>query len=383
MDCLSEALREVENAGLKRVLNPLTPLGPTRAILGGQEITLFCTNNYLGLTHHPRVITKAQEALRAYGAGCGAARLVSGHSLLHQALEEAIARFKGCERALVFPSGYMANLAVISALAGRDDVVFCDRLCHASLLDGCRLSGAKIVRFKHNDVKSLKDLLAQYKGRRRLLVTEGVFSMDGDTAPLAELRDLAQAFSLIFIVDDAHGTGVLGPGGRGTVAAQQIPTEGLILTGTLSKALGSLGGFVAGAGVLIDYIVNHARPFIFTTALPAASAAAALAALEILEDEPEILKLLWENVNRMYEGLTASGFAVAKTSPIIPLVLGSPERALRLAGHLLESGYYVPAIRPPAVPYGTARLRITVSARHTKEEIDGFITALNKAITQI
>jgi 8-amino-7-oxononanoate synthase len=323
---------------------------------------------------------KAREALETFGAGSGAARLVSGHTPLHQTLEEAIARFKGCARALVFPSGYMANIAALSALAGRGDVVFCDRLCHASLLDGCRLSGAKTVRFRHNDPASLRSLLPQHPGRKRLLVTEGIFSMDGDTAPLASLHALAEQSDLGFIVDDAHGTAVLGPGGKGTPAAQGISSRGLVLTGTLSKALGSVGGFIAGDGVLIEYVMNKARPFLFTTALPPASAAAALAALEVVEGRPEILNLLWENVERMHRGLAAAGFAGAKTSPIMPLVLGSPERALRVAGRLLDRGYYVPAIRPPSVPPGTARLRITVSAAHTEEEIEGFLTALNEAL---
>ncbi len=380
MDYLSEALRNMERDGLKRALRPLTPLGPTRALFNGRELTLFCTNNYLGLTHHPLVVKKAREALETYGAGSGAARLVSGHTPLHEALEEAIARFKGCARALVFPSGYMANIAAISALAGRGDVVFCDRLCHASLLDGCRLSGAKIVRFRHNDPTSLRELLARHPGPTRLLVTEGVFSMDGDTAPLAELHALAEEFSLCLVVDDAHGTAVLGPGGKGTTAAQGVPPQGLVLTGTLSKALGSLGGFIAGDTVLVDYVINRARPFLFTTALPPASAAAALAALEVVEGRPEILNLLWENIDRMHRGLAAAGFAGAKTSPIMPLVLGSPERALRVAERMLDRGYCVPAIRPPSVPQGTARLRITVSAAHTGEEIDGFLIALNEAM---
>lgn len=383
MHFLSETLQQIEKAGLKRSLRPLTPLGPTRALHDGREVVLFCTNNYLGLTHHPRVITRVQEALQAYGSGSGAARLISGHTPLYEALEEAVARFKGCARALVFPSGYTVNIAVIGALAGRKDVVFCDRLCHASLLDGCLLSGAKLVRFRHNDPDSLRWLLARHTGRRRFLITEGVFSMDGGTAPLRELYELAEKNSLTFIVDDAHGTGVLGPGGRGTVAAQGVPAEKLVLTGTLSKALGSLGGFVAGSALLIEYILNCARPFIFTTALPPASVAAALAALEVLEEEPALLDRLWKNVDRLHAGLATLGYTVPKTSPIIPLVLGSPERAAGASDRLLRRGYYVPAVRPPAVPAGTARLRITVSAAHTAAEIDGFIEALKEVLRQI
>jgi 8-amino-7-oxononanoate synthase len=383
VEFLGDALQEIDAAGLKRSLRSLTPLGPTRALYRGREVVLFCTNNYLGLTHHPRVVARAGEALATYGTGSGAARLVSGHTPLHQALEEAVARFKGCARALVFPAGYMANLAVIGTLAGRDDVIFCDRLCHASLLDGCLLSGAKLVRFRHNDPDSLRQLLARHPGRRRFLVTEGVFSMDGDTAPLAELHALAEEFSLTLILDDAHATGVLGPEGRGAAAAYNIPAEHLVTTGTLSKALASLGGFVAGSGFLIEYLVNRARPFIFTTALPPASAAAALAALEVLESEPEILHRLWDNVARLQRELAARGLKVSRDSPIMPLVLGSPDRALRAAERLLERGYYVPAIRPPAVPPGTARLRITVSAAHTAAEIDAFAAAVAEVLEEV
>jgi len=379
---LSETLQQIEKAGLKRSLRLLTPLGATRALHNGREVVLFCTNNYLGLTHHPRVLARVQEALQAYGTGSGAARLISGHTPLYQALEEAVARFKGCPRALVFPSGYTVNIAVISALAGREDVLFCDRLCHASLLDGCLLSGARLVRFRHNDPDSLRRLLTLHPGRRRFLVTEGVFSMDGDSAPLMELYELAEKNTLIFIVDDAHGTGVLGPGGRGTLAAQGVPAEKLVLTGTLSKALGSLGGFVAGSALLIEYILNCARPFIFTTALPPASIAAALAALEVLEEEPALVDRLWQNVDRLHAGLAALGYTVPKTSAIIPLILGPPERAADASERLLMHGYYVPAVRPPAVPAGTARLRITVSAAHTAAEIDGFLEALKDVLGQ-
>lgn len=380
MHFLRETLKDIEEAGLKRSLRPLMPLGPTRALYDGREVVLFCTNNYLGLTHHPRVVARAQEALRAYGSGSGAARLISGHTPLYEALEEAVARFKGCARALVFPSGYTANIAVISALVGREDVVFCDRLCHASLLDGCLLSGAKLVRFRHNDLDSLRRLLDRHTGRRRFLVTEGVFSMDGDTAPLPELCETAEKNALFLIVDDAHGTGVLGPGGRGTPAAQGVPAGNLVLTGTLSKALGSLGGFVAGSALLIEYVLNRARPFIFTTALPPASVAAALAALEVLEEEPALNDRLWENAGRLHAGLAALGCTASKTSPIMPLVLGSPDRATNVSAHLLARGYFVPAVRPPSVPAGTARLRITVSAAHEPAEIDGFLAALAEVL---
>lgn len=383
MKFLGDALQEIDAAGLKRSLRSLTPLGPTRALYRGREVVLFCTNNYLGLTHHPRVVARASEALATYGTGSGAARLVSGHTPLHQALEEAVARFKGCARALVFPAGYMANLAVIGTLAGRGDVIFCDRLCHASLLDGCLLSGAKLVRFQHNDPDSLRQLLARHPGRRRFLVTEGVFSMDGDTAPLAELYALAGEFGLTLILDDAHATGVLGPEGRGAAAAYNIPAEHLVTTGTFSKALASLGGFVVGSGLLIEYLVNRARPFIFTTALPPASAAAALAALEVLESEPEILHRLWDNVARLHRELAARSLKVSRDSPIMPLVLGSSDRALQAAERLLERGYYVPAIRPPAVPPGTARLRVTVSAAHTAAEIDAFAAAVAEVLEEV
>ncbi|ACX52921.1 8-amino-7-oxononanoate synthase [Ammonifex degensii KC4] len=378
-----EALAELEARKLRRQLHPLVPLSPTCALREGRECLLFCTNNYLGLTHHPRVIAAVQEAVATFGTGSGASPLISGYTELHQELAERLARFKGAARALLFPSGYSANVGCLSALAGPEDVVFVDRLGHASLLDGIRLSGAKMVRFRHNDLDHLESLLSRHRGRRRFLVTEGVFSMDGDTAPLAEMANLARREELIFIVDDAHGTGVLGPQGRGTLAAQGVDPEGIIIVGTLSKALAAVGGFVAGGEDLIEFLLNRVRSFIFSTSLPPPVVAAATSALRVLEEDPELLESLRANIRRLAGGLRALGIPAREETPIFPVVLGSEERALKVASRLLEQGFYVPAIRPPAVPPGTARLRVSVSALHTPEEIDSFLEALAETLKEV
>lgn len=389
LEFLHKELSSFKKARLYRSLRKIRLLDPVRAEVEGREVVLFCSNNYLGLTHHPRVVQAARTALETYGTGGSAARLVSGHTFLHAALEEELARFKKVPRALVFPTGYAANLAVIATILGKEDVIFCDRLAHASLIDGCFLSGAKLLRFRHNDLSHLLKLLKTVGGRRQLIVTEGVFSMDGDLAPLGDIRDLALEHNCLLLVDDAHGTGVLGPGGCGTVAHQELAPGGdLIQVGTLSKALGSLGGFVAGEEILIEYLINKARPFIFTTALPPATVASALEALRVIRDEPEHLERLRENVRILRDGLQTSGlqtsgFTVSSRSPIIPIVIGTEERALALSQKLFDRGFHVPAIRPPAVPRGTARLRITVSAAHTTGEIHNFLAAITKSTKEL
>lgn len=378
---LGDIIQEIEaikRSNLYRYLQEIKPLGPTRAVIKGQEVTLFCSNNYLGLTHHPEVVKAAKRALEEYGAGSGAARLINGHNPLYTQLEITLARFKQAEAALVFPTGYAANLGVISALVGRKDAVFCDKFVHASIIDGCLLSGARLFRFRHNDLEHLKKLLekeTQY--RRRLIVTEGVFSMDGDMAPLVEIYTLAQASDAIILVDDAHGTGVMGEKGRGTVAYYGVNGEHLIQIGTLSKAIGALGGFVVGNKVLIEYLINKARPFIFTTALPPSVVAAAGKAVEIMETEPSHWQKLQENISVLRNGLTALGFKLPPfPTPIIPLIVGASETALNLSKKLFQAGFFIPAIRPPTVPKGSARLRITVSAAHIREDIERLLDAI-------
>ncbi|MGO0123183.1 8-amino-7-oxononanoate synthase [Desulfothermobacter acidiphilus] len=376
-------LRKMEEKKLRRYLHPLLPLAPHRALSRGRGMVLFCSNNYLGLTHHPRVIAAVQKAVARFGTGSGASPLISGYTELHQELADRLARFKGTARALLFPSGYSANVGLMSSITGPKDVVFVDRFAHASLLDGIKLGGAKLVRFRHNDIDHLELLLSRHRGRRRFLVTEGVFSMDGDTAPLAELATLARREELIFIVDDAHGTGVLGPQGRGTLAAQGVDPEGIIIVGTLSKALAAAGGFVAGDENLIDFLLNRARSFIFSTSLPPPVVAAAISALRVLEEDPEPQARLRANISRLAEGLKALGLPASGETPIFPVVLGSEGRALKVASLLFAKGFYVPAIRPPTVPPGTARLRVSVNALHTPYEVNSFLKALAETLKEV
>lgn len=370
---LKQELTELKNTALYRELVSITPIGPTRGYLKGREVTLFCTNNYLGLTHHPQVIEASIKATERYGTGTGASRLISGHSHLYEELEAALARHKGTEKALVFSSGYAANMGVISALMGRDDLVFCDRLAHASLIDACILSRAKLCRFRHNDVNSLGDLLhAQETKGQRLIVTEGVFSMDGDIAPLRQLADISSQHGCLLLVDDAHGTGVMGEKGQGAAAYLGVSKGIDIHVGTLSKAIAAVGGFVAGSSDLISYLINKARPFIYTTALPPGVVAAATAALKLIETEPSLLEGLRANVRYMRGALTSAGFdLMGSETPIIPILVGEAKKAVAISRSLLEkAGIYVPAIRPPTVPAGQARLRLTVSAAHQQAELE-------------
>jgi len=378
-----DILKERESRNLKRTLRRFIPLGPTRGFMGGKNILLFCTNNYLGLTHHPKVISAVLEAAQKWGTGAGSSPLISGYTQLHEELCEGLARFKGTEAALLFPSGYGANVGLISSLAGPEDVVFADRLIHASLLDGVRLSGAKLVRFRHNDIDHLEKLLTHHKGRRRLLVTEGVFSMEGDCAPLAQLAALAREKDLLLVVDDAHGTGVLGPQGRGTLADQKVEPAGIVITGTLSKALASVGGFVAGDRNLISFLVNKSRSFIFSTSPPPPAVAAALAALKLLEEDPLPLRLLRANMDLLARGLRDLGLPCTGETPIFPIILGSEESALKASSLLYDQGFYVPAIRPPTVPPGTCRLRISVSASHSPEEIRDLLKSLKGVVREL
>ncbi|HED00144.1 MAG TPA: 8-amino-7-oxononanoate synthase [Proteobacteria bacterium] len=370
---LKQELTDLKNTALYRELVSITPVGPTRGYLKGREVTLFCTNNYLGLTHHPQVIEASIKATGRFGTGAGASRLISGHSHLYEELEDALARHKGTEKALVFSSGYAANMGVISALMGRDDLIFCDRLAHASLIDACILSRARPCRFRHNDVNSLKDLLhTQETKGQRLIITEGVFSMDGDIAPLGQLADISSQHGCLLLVDDAHGTGVMGGKGQGTAAYLGVSRGIDIHVGTLSKAIGSVGGFVAGSSDLIAYLVNKARSFIYTTALPPGSIAAATAAIKLIEAEPSLIERLWFNVRYMRDILISAGFnLMGSQTPIMPIFIGAPEKAVAMSrGLLKKGGIYVPAIRPPTVPAGQARLRLTVSAAHQQAELE-------------
>jgi 8-amino-7-oxononanoate synthase len=366
---------------LTRRLLPIdSATGPVVRI-GGRDVVLLASNDYLGLAAHPKVIAAAIQATQAYGAGSGAARLISGSLPPHQQLEAALATFTRTASAITFGSGYLANVGAIPALIGRGGLVVADRLSHASLIDGCRLSGADVRIYRHNDIEHLAALLGKRrKDRRTLIVTDGVFSMDGDLAPLPELVSLAEAQEADLYVDDAHGTGVMGTRGRGTIEHYGLEGRLPLHMGTLGKALGSSGAFIAGSEQSIQCLLHRCRSFMFTTAPPPAAAAAAAAALEIVEQEPERRRRLWHNRERLFGGLQRLGFTLAPTvTPIMPIVIGHAEKAVRFAEQLLAHDIFAPAIRPPTVPANTSRIRVTVTSEHTAAHIDQALAAFERA----
>jgi 8-amino-7-oxononanoate synthase len=359
------------------------PARPTHVRVGGRELLNFCSNDYLGLRTHPALIEAACECMRRDGFGAGAAHLLSGHCLEHQALEAELAAFTGRERALLFSSGYMANLGVISALTARHDGVLADRLNHASLLDGARLAGARLRRYAHLDALSARGILERHPDAA-LIVTDGVFSMDGDVAPLRELAALARQYGAWLMVDDAHGLGVLGALGRGTLELCAMDANAVpILVGTLGKALGSFGAFVAGDAALIDTLIQRARSYVYTTALPPAIAAATRVALRLVQREPWRRERLRSLVQRFRAGAASHGLPLmASSTPIQPLLIGESARALMLSEALEKCGFWVGAIRPPTVPRGSARLRVTLSAAHSEAEVDALLQALAAQLAQ-
>lgn len=367
-------------AGLYRVRSvQAAPCGAT-AVIDGRELLNFCSNDYLGLANHPQVVAALKRGADAYGAGSGASHLVTGHSRAHQDLEEALAAFTGRPRALLFSTGYMANLGVVSALCGEQDAVFEDRLNHASLLDAGLLSGARFQRYLHNDVANLEARLVKSAARRKLVITDGVFSMDGDSAPLRELARASAAHDGGLLVDDAHGIGVLGRGGRGSVDAAGLGVAAVpVLVGTLGKAFGTFGAFVAGSEDLVEYLVQFARPYIYTTAMPPAVASATLAALRLLEAGDDRRELLQAHIARFRRGAQQLGYVLMESStPIQPILVGDAQRALDFSTALRAAGVLVTAIRPPTVPAGSARLRVTFSAAHSATQVDALLAALEK-----
>lgn len=357
-----------------------SPQQPQRQIDGNPLLT-FCSNDYLGLANHPDVIHAFQQAANTYGVGSGAAHLVNGHSRPHQQLEEALAAFTGRERALLFSTGYMANLGVVNALlTGRNDLVYADRLNHASLVDAALLSGAKLIRYPHNDTASLgKRLMAQdAESPTQLILTDGVFSMDGDVAPLAKLAAMARHHDAWLMVDDAHGFGVLGNTGAGLVEAAGLNQDDVpILMGTLGKALGTAGAFVAGSHDLIEYLMQTARTWIYTTAQPPAVAAATLVSLQLVQTESWRREHLRTLIQQFRSGAAQLGLPLMPSDTAIqPIVVGSSEQALAISRKLEERGILVTAIRPPTVPLETARLRVTLSAAHTGEDVERLLDAL-------
>ncbi len=343
----------------------------------GERMLNLAGNDYLGLAQHPHVLAQAAAALQAAGAGAAASRLITGSLALHQELEERLARLKGCPTALVFGSGYLANLGILQAAVGRDDVVFADRLAHASLLDAAGLSRARLVRFHHNNPGHLADLLRKTPARRRLVLTESVFSMDGDVAPLADLCRAAADHDAMVLVDEAHATGIFGPGGSGLVRAAGQEQAVDFSMGTLSKALGSYGGFVACAPEYRDLLVNRARAFIYTTALPPPVLGAALGALDVLADHPGLGAELLARADRFRAALRAAGLDTgASTSQVIPVMVGDNQRTLDLAARLRAAGVMVGAIRPPTVPLGAARLRVSLTLAAAPGDLDRAAAAI-------
>lgn len=377
---IDEQLGILQQQGLVRRLHTREGAQSVRIAIDGHETINFGSNDYLALASDPRLTAAVASALDEYGWGSGASPLVTGHAELHRRMEQRLAEFEGTEAALVFTSGYAANTGAVAALATVGDVVFTDRKNHASLIDGCRLSRADVRTYPHSDCKTLDRLLSKTSNyRRRLIVTDGVFSMDGDLAPLEELADLAERHQAMLLVDEAHATGVFGRQGRGVAEHFGLEDRVPIRVGTLSKALGCVGGFVAGSRSLIEWLVNRARPYIFSTAAPAVTAAAALAALDIVENEPRRRRELLARSDGLRSRLADQGWNIGRSaSQIIPIIVGQPSRAVALSAALRERGLFVPAIRPPTVPEGEACLRISLTCGHTDDMIAQLLEVLEE-----
>ncbi len=380
MTDIEARLDDLRESGLYRRLRMVSgPQGP-RVVLDGKPVLMLCSNNYLGLADHPRVREAAADAAMRWGVGAGGSRLVSGTMTVHRRLEERLAAFKGTEAALLYGSGYLANVGVISALAGPGSVVFSDELNHASIIDGCRLSGAEKVIYDHCDLEHLEHGLRRLEGRAGVVVTDSVFSMDGDVAPLAELVTLCRRYGVRLVVDEAHGTGCLGPGGRGAVAEAGVEGEIDVVIGTLGKALGAYGAFAACSRSMAEFLVNTSRALIFSTAPPPPAVAGALAALELLEEQPRRVEKLQANADVLRDALAREGFHVeGSTTQIVPLIVGEADLAMKICELGIEHGVFAQAIRPPTVAPGTSRLRLAVMASHTKEELREAATILGRA----
>lgn len=387
LDFVWDELKALKEGGLYRRPVVIEGLKGPYVSIGGDSYISFSSNDYLGLAGHPRIREAAREAIRRYGWGAGASRLVSGTNVLHERLEEGLARFKNAEAALVFSSGYMANVGAICALMGRGDLIIGDRFNHASIIDACRQSGADFRVYTHNDVGALERVLRRAAGgyRKILVVTDGVFSVDGDVAPVSEIISaVRQSYPRAMImIDDAHGTGVFGSKGRGILEHLGVEGGVDIQMGTLSKAMGGVGGFIVGTGGLIDLLRNKSRAFMFTTALPPAACAAGLEALELIGGDvgQERRERLWQNCCYLEKGLNAMGLRMAIKSPIVPIILGEPEQAVRASKALLSRKLLVPAIRPPTVPQGTSRLRISLTAEHTPEHLNLLLEGLRGVLS--
>ncbi|ADQ83772.1 8-amino-7-oxononanoate synthase [Methylovorus sp. MP688] len=379
LDELAAELAERTSAGLRRQRRVIQGPQAAEVVANGKRLLSFASNDYLGLANHPRLISAMQQATQAVGVGSAASHLITGHHVLHEELEQALARFVGLPAALLFSTGYMANMGVVAALMGRDDAVFADKLNHASLNDAVVLSRAEFKRYPHQDLAALESLLAASRARRKLVLVDAVFSMDGDIAPVPEILALCERYDAWLMLDDAHGFGVLGEHGAGILEHFNITSPRIIYMATLGKAAGVAGAFVAGEPVLIDYLLQQARTYIYTTASPAPLAAALLEALNVIRDEPQrrahlrcLMSVLKTHTPRRWQWMPSA-------TAIQPLLVGSNDEVLRLSEYLLTRGLLVPAIRPPTVPKGTARLRISLSAAHSEQDVHTLINALREA----
>ena len=373
-DWISEEIADLREAGLfTQILTIESPQGAW-LVVDGQKVLNFCSNNYLGLANHPHLVEAAKAALEKYGVGPAAVRTIAGTMDLHLELESRLASFKGVEAALTFQSGFNANLATIPALVGKADVIYSDELNHASIIDGARLSGAKIVRFPHTDAQGLRDVIKEHQGdgyNHSLIVTDGVFSMDGDIAPLDEIYAVAQDFDYLLMVDDAHGEGVLGNGGRGIVDHFDLHGKVDVEVGTLSKAFGAVGGAVTGDQVIIDWLRQRGRPFLFSSAMTAPDVAACIAAIDLLEDSSELVEHLWENTEYFKGQVERLGFDTGlSATPIVPIMLGEAPIAQAFSRRLFDESVFAMAIGFPTVPRGKARIRVMNSASHSREDLD-------------
>jgi glycine C-acetyltransferase len=377
-DWITQEIEGLKQAGLYNRIRTIGSPQGAWLVVDGKKVLNFCSNNYLGLANHPDIVAAAKKATDEMGVGPAAVRSIAGTMTLHVELEKRLAAFKGVEAAITFQSGFTANLATIPALVGKEDVIFSDRLNHASIIDGCRLSGAKIIAYEHNDPASLeaqiKENLSQF--RRALVVTDGVFSMDGDIAPLPAIYEVAKKYDLLLMVDDAHGEGVLGKGGRGIVDHFGLHGKVDVEVGTLSKAFGVVGGVVAGNAVIIEWLRQRGRPFLFSSAVTVPDAAACLAAIDLLEDSTQLVDKLWSNAKYFKAEMKTLGFNTgASETPITPVMLGEAPLAQQFSRDLFEEGVFAMSIGFPTVPQGKARIRVMISAAHSTDDLDKGLAA--------
>jgi glycine C-acetyltransferase len=374
LEWIAEEIANLKEAGLYNNIRTLSSPQGAWLVVDGKKVLNFCSNNYLGLANHPRLNKAAQEAVNEFGVGPGAVRTIAGTMSLHTQLEKRLADFKRVEAAIVLQSGFNANLAVIPAVIGKQDVIYSDELNHASIIDGCRLSGAKIVRFNHADADHLQAQIEATKDdgyQRALIVTDGVFSMDGDVAPLDEIYDVAEEYNYMLMVDDAHGEGVLGEGGRGIVDHFKLHGKVDIEVGTMSKAFGVMGGVVAGKKVIVEWLQQRGRPFLFSSALTVPDTAACLAAVDLLEESTELVDRLWSNAEYFKKEMNALGFDTgSSTTPITPVMLGEAPLAQDFSKKLYQEGVFAMSIGYPTVPRGKARIRVMISAAHSQDDLD-------------